>query len=108
MNDYPCFYCGGHPGLGTPEPTEATVTVGRAELAIQVSSREASVPLDSVWAIEERATNGKEEFRQEVMIAVNRAHDHCKTDDEITLLFDNVGFAKAFVLRLKLAMGSLC
>ncbi|MCP4591121.1 MAG: hypothetical protein GY842_10275 [bacterium] len=36
-------------------------------------------------------------------IAVNRADGFGDTAGEIILLFDNVGFAKAFVLRLRRA-----
>ena len=108
MNDYPCLYCGGHPGLGVREPTEATVSVGREELVFAIKDGQARIPLRAIGSIEEQPIVGGNPLRSTVTIAVNCAEDLGETGFKIALRFANGCFAKALALRLKLAVGPIC
>ena len=103
MNDYPCLYCGGHPRLGAPEPTEATVTVRHEGFVIRVGDGQIRIPLETVSGIDEQVISGKEHLRSSVTIVIGEADGVCGPGFKIALLFTNGCFAKALALRLRLA-----
>ena len=107
MDEYPCLYCGGHPRLGVPEPTEATVTVGYEDIVIRIADGQARVPLHAIGGLEEQPVAGRKRLRSTVTIAINRGEDLGETGFKIILQFTNEFFAKALALRLRLAVAPI-
>lgn len=107
MDDYPCLYCGGHPDLESSGAAVAAVRVNAEDLLIRIAGGEVRVPLRLVTGVEDRPVRGTRPACSLVRIVADGDGGAGRAGCRIILRFTNEYFAKALVLRLRLASGEI-